>query len=224
MRYLLPVAAALALTACAPAPAVVAPAPAPASVTVEAAFGVAPAPVAKAFGLLGRPIQRRFTPNVEAAITHIEAWLHKGEDGEWSKLGDLPADQRTVVVNNLKLSTSYALRLRAFKEDPDAKPELLPDPIPSYKLRVLDTTPIKLMPPEVQMSDDAASTATFNTNADDGGGFRERRTLDLTLQLSNQVFSGSADGNITVEDGTLSSTEDAEALAPTAPVGHPLPF
>jgi hypothetical protein len=191
---MLTICAALALAGCASQPAVLAPAPvkAPAGVTVQAAFAVKPV---TNFGLLGTAQTNRITPNDEEALVAIEVWLAVG-DAKSKKLGNVGPLSRQVVVNNLKLDTKYALTLKGFKLDPNASESELQEEFP----------------PTVQMSDDEESTTTFNTNADSGGGYQQFQYVDLTLQLSDQVFSGTTTGNVTVEGGVLESTDKDEAL------------
>lgn len=189
MRWSLLVAAAF-LSACAGTQALPALPTRPAAVSAEALIAVsAPAAAPGLYQLLQSPTQ--VTPNDASTLARIEVWL-KRDAGGATHLGDLTGDKRSVKLNQLRLDAAYHVQLKGFK----ANPNLASDP--GFTM---------------QISEDNASSASFRTDPDASGAYALDRSFTVPLKLSNQVFAGTATGGITLTEGTLSSTVEAEALA-----------
>lgn len=135
-----------------------------------------------------RKLQALVTQNDATTLSRIEVWLKRG-DAAAVDLGDLGAAERNLTLNNLRLDTAYAVTLKGFKDDPNDAGTA-----------------------EVQISDDAASTITFDTNADGAGAYQATRTVTFKLVLQDQTFAGEAGGTIDLDPGTLTSTTAPESL------------
>lgn len=180
--------AAALLSACAPA--LPTDALRPESVSAEARIALTEANPVAAYGLLVASPPNRLTPNDASTLARIEVWMSRGGAAA-VLLGDLAGTARLVKLNALRLDTEYRVQLKGFKANPNQAD-------PGFTM---------------QISADDASSASFRTDPDASGAYAALRNFSVPLVLTNQVFSGQAEGGVVLTEGTLSSTAEPEALA-----------
>ncbi|MEB3285344.1 MAG: hypothetical protein VKN33_08670 [Candidatus Sericytochromatia bacterium] len=105
-------------------------------------------------------------------------------------LTTLPGTSRSLSIQRLRQNETYRVLLQAYKPDPNDPSALVP------------------------MSDDEHSVVSFDTLPTQGA-YQTTQEVTFKLRLRDQIFSGTADGNLSLSNGEIVNTFRSEVLKPT---------